>query len=184
MRVVVYGGSFNPPHVAHAMVASWLIWTKKADKVLLVPVYRHPFEGIHSKTLASYERRLNWCRLMANELNLPIDVSDIEKSLPSPSFTIDTLKELSLQNPHHAYRLVIGADVLPELPKWKDWHLIEEQFSPILVGRNGFPCPVGAVSFPEVSSSAIREGLGENKEMGHFLTNAVYRDISNDNPWV
>ena len=49
MRVAVYGGSFNPPHVAHAMVASWLLWTRLVDEVWLVPVFRHAFEGIQEK---------------------------------------------------------------------------------------------------------------------------------------
>ena len=53
MRIAVYGGSFNPPHIAHTMVASWLLWTEMVDEVWLVPVYRHAFEQSHGKKLRS-----------------------------------------------------------------------------------------------------------------------------------
>ena len=42
----MYGGSFNPPHIAHAMVASWLVWSGEVDQVWIVPVYQHAFEKI------------------------------------------------------------------------------------------------------------------------------------------
>ena len=58
-RVVAgYGGSFNPPHVGHAMVAQWVVWTGRADAVWFVPVYQHAFEGRHDKTLASFDQRV------------------------------------------------------------------------------------------------------------------------------
>ena len=57
MRVAVYGGSFNPPHVVHLMVASWLRWTDRCDELWCVPVCAHPFD----KDLAPYDERLAWC---------------------------------------------------------------------------------------------------------------------------
>ena len=113
----------------------------------MTPVYQHPFEGIHAKTLAPFDRRFKWCQLLADDLQLPIYVSDIEKSLPKPSYTIDTLTELARRHPENEYRLVIGSDVLPDLDKWKDWERITSHFSPIVVGRLGYPCPPGVVTF-------------------------------------
>ena len=64
MRVAVYGGSFNPPHIVHGWVASWLLWTGRVDAVWLVPVYRHAFEDRHDKRLAPYADRMAWCQAM------------------------------------------------------------------------------------------------------------------------
>ena len=99
MRVAIYGGSFNPPHVAHAMVASWLLWTDQVDEVWMVPVFRHAFEGIHGKKLAPYEQRVAWCQLVRQDVDQRIQVSTIESELPIPSYSIDTLTELQAQYP-------------------------------------------------------------------------------------
>lgn len=175
MRVAVYGGSFNPPHVAHAMVAAYLLWTDQCDEVWLVPVFRHAFEPWHNKSLAPYEERLRWCQAMAADVDARIRVSDIERHLPTPSFTIETLRALRERHPQHAFRLVVGADVLPTLPKWRDWAGIEAEFSPILVGREGYPSPPGTVDFPDVSSTTIRERLARGEGVEGLVTRGVAR---------
>ena len=119
MKIAVYGGSFNPPHVVHAMVASWLLWTDLVDEVWMVPVYRHAFEGIHDKKLASYSDRVQWCEAMETDVDSRIKVSTIESQLPTPSYSIDTLQALAKQFPEHEFRLCVGSDVIPDLPNWK-----------------------------------------------------------------
>ena len=184
MRVAVYGGSFNPPHIAHAMVASWLLWTDQVDEVWMVPVYRHAFEGMHGKKLIEYNLRVTWCRLLQQDVDARIRVSTIESELPTPSYSIDTLRALSKRHPSNHFRLVIGADVIPDLPKWKDWTSIEEEFSPIIVGRGGYPCPEGAVSFPEVSSSDIRASLQNEEIPTHFLFASLAKSLERSNPYA
>lgn len=182
MRIAVYGGSFNPPHVAHAMVAAYLLWTDQADEVWLVPVYRHAFEPWHNKALAPYDERLRWCQAMAADVDDRIRVCDVERDLPTPSFTIETLRALRERHPDHAFRLVVGADVLPTLPKWRDWASIEAEFSPILVGREGYPSPPGTVDFPDVSSTAIREYLARGEAVGGLVTRGVARLLRGEGP--
>jgi len=177
IQIAIYGGSFNPPHVAHAMVSAWLLWTRQVDAVWLVPVYRHAFEGRQDKTLAPYARRLAWCRQMAADLRVPVEVSDIESRLPVPSYTIDTLRHLAAEHPEHQFRLVIGADVIPQLPAWRDWDSIDRDFSPIVVGRVGYDGPDGAVSFPGVSSTAIRQRVASGAPFDHLVTAGVSADI-------
>ena len=184
MRIAVYGGSFNPPHVAHAMVASWLLWTDQVDEVWMVPVYRHAFEGIHGKRLVPYEQRVQWCRSLQNDVDRRIQVSTIESELPVPSYSIDTLTELQRRHPENSFRLVIGADVIPDLPKWKDWERLSSDFSPIIVGRGGYPCPEGAVEFPSVSSSQIRAALRNENFPAHYLTASLVKELKRSNPYV
>lgn len=174
MQIAIYGGSFNPPHVAHAMVVSWLKWTGQVDEVWLVPVYRHAFEGIHNKKLATYAERLQWCALMCQDLGPGVArVSDVESRLPTPSYTVDTLRYLDGTHTQHAFRLVIGADVLPQLDDWKDWQSIERDFSPIVVGRDGYENPPDTVVFPGISSTDIRNRLREGLSVDHLVTTSV-----------
>lgn len=184
MRVAVYGGSFNPPHVAHAMVASWLLWTDKVDEVWMVPVFQHAFEGLHGKKLAPYTARVQWCRLLRLDVDERISVSEIESELSTPSYSIDTLSALQERFPEHQFRLVIGADVLPDLPKWKDWSRIEKEFSPIVVGRGGYPRPTGSIVFPEVSSSQIRSELKQGSVPSHLLFHSLVCELKRSNPYA
>jgi nicotinate-nucleotide adenylyltransferase len=183
MDIAIYGGSFNPPHVAHAMVASWLLWTEQVQEVWLVPVFRHAFEGIQEKTLARYEVRLQWCRELSADVHGRIRVSDIESKLPPPSYTIDTLKALDSLHVSSRFRLVIGADVLAQLHLWKDWKGIEKSYAPIIVGRGGYDLP-GALPFPTVSSSGIRESLGRGEVPSHLLTSSVTKCLEAENPYL
>ena len=180
MRIAVYGGSFSPPHVGHAMVASWVRWTGQADQVWLLPVFRHAFEGIHSKTLAPFDERLRWCEALATDLGDGVAVCDVERDLPSPSFTITTLLHLRAAYPHHDFRLLVGADVLPQVPQWRDWSRIEAEFSPIVVGRQGHAVPEhpGLVQFPNVSSSEVRERVANGEPVSHLLTQRVAEAVS------
>ena len=181
MRIAVYGGSFNPPHVAHGMVASWLLWTGLADEVWLVPVYKHAFEGWHNKALAPFDRRISWCKALAADVDPRVRVCEIERHLDTPSYTIETLRALAAQHPDHRFRLVVGADALPTLPKWRAWPEIEEEFAPIVVGRAGYPDVPDAISFPALSSTEIRERLESGRPVNHLVTAGVARLLAQEN---
>ena len=183
MRVAIYGGSFNPPHVAHAMVASWVRWTGAADAVWLVPVFRHAFEDRHGKVLAPFAMRSAWCRAMCAEIGGAVEVCEIEAELPVPSYTLDTLQEHARRHPEHRFRLVVGADVLPQVHAWKGWDQICAGYDPIVVGRVGSPAPGGdVVSFPNISSTEIRARLAAGQEVGHLVPASVRRQLLVDAP--
>lgn len=175
--IAIYGGSFNPPHVGHAMVASWLVWTGMVDKVWLLPVYHHAFEGIQDKRLASFEDRCSWCEALAQSLSSSVEVCRAEADLPIPSYTIDTLRYLRQQHPQHQFRLVVGSDVLPQLPLWRDWASIEAEFEPLIVARAGYPMSSAPESpvFPAVSSSEIRHRLAQGQSVKGWVPQAVLK---------
>lgn len=181
MRVAIYGGSFNPPHVAHAMVAAWLRWTDQADAVWLVPVFRHAFEGSHDKVLAPFDRRCAWCEALCAELGAGFEVCRVEAELPVPSYSVDTLTALAARHPGHRFRLVVGADVLPQTDQWKEWGRIERDFSPIVVGRAGYPAAgLDTVSFPAVSSTDIRARLAQGRSVRDWVPAGVARLLEGD----
>ncbi|MBN2798016.1 MAG: nicotinate-nicotinamide nucleotide adenylyltransferase [Deltaproteobacteria bacterium] len=171
MRVAVYGGSFNPPHVGHAMVAAWLSWADQVDEVWLTPTFSHAF----GKELAPFADRVAMCEALAAAVGPWVRVCPIEAALPSPSYTIDTLEALSLRHPEHLFRLVVGADVLPQTAKWRAWARIEAGYRPIAVGRVGYPEVPDAPSFPGVSSTEARDRMRAGLPVGHLLPAGVAR---------
>lgn len=171
MRVAVYGGSFNPPHVGHAMVAAWLRWTDQVDAVWLVPVVGHPF----AKDLPPHAERVRWCEALAGVVGPWVDVCGIEADLPTPSYTVNTLEALAVRHPEHTFRLVLGADAFAQRAGWHRWSDIERSFAPIVVGRDGYPAGPDAVSFPNISSTEVRARLAEGRPVDHLMPAAVLR---------
>ncbi len=183
MTTAVFGGSFNPPHVGHVLAVSYVLSVHPVDAVLVVPVYRHVF----GKALASFEDRLAMCRL-AMEWIPGVTVSDIERELGGESRTLHTLEALSRADPRRDLRLIIGADVLDDLPKWYRWDRVAELAPPIILGRAGFSHPDAPFAvLPEVSSTRIRElvaagaidrtaALLPTRVRDHIVAGGLYRD--------
>ena len=173
MKVAVYGGSFNPPHVGHAMVASWLLWTERVDAVWLVPTYVHAF----SKALLPWEERLELCEALAELLGPRVSVCTKERDLAPPSYTLNLLAELERQHPEHEFRLVLGTDCLEDLPKWHRWEEIERRFEPLWVARQGYPGPAESPPFPGVSSTEVRRRLEAGEPVDHLVPERVLERI-------
>jgi nicotinate-nucleotide adenylyltransferase len=146
--LAVFGGSFNPPHVAHQMACLWVLETQPIDGLLIVPTFRHPFD----KPLAPFADRVEMCRRMAAAL-ARVEVSTIEEDLGGEGFTLHMLQALAARRREAQLRLVVGADILRETPKWYRWAEIEALAPPIVVGRSGFG---GGIELPDVSSTEIR----------------------------
>jgi nicotinate-nucleotide adenylyltransferase len=158
-RVAVFGGSFNPPHVGHVLAAVYALSTAPIDEVLVVPVYRHPF----AKELTSFEDRLAMCRLAMGWIP-HVTVSTVEEELGGESLTLRTVEHLEATHPEWTLRLLVGADVLADLPKWHRWDRIAEIAPPVVLGRSGVdrtdaPTPV----LPRVSSTEMRTALGRGE---------------------
>lgn len=172
--IALFGGSFNPPHVAHQMVCLLVLETAGVDAVWMVPTYHHAF----AKELVDFEHRYRMCELAARVFGQAVAVSRIEAELARPvSRTLDTLEALQTRHPDALFRLVIGADILVETAKWYRWDQVVAMAPPIVVGRAGYtsahelfagdplaPDKTAAWSFldvelPRVSSTEIRERL-------------------------
>lgn len=174
-RVAVFGGSFNPPHVGHVMAATYVLSVCEVDAMMVVPVYRHVF----GKELASFEDRLAMCR-MAMAWIPGVEISDVEERLGGDSRTLNTIEALLAERPDRALRLVIGADVLPDLPKWHRFDRIAELAPPIVLGRAGYDhveAPVAVL--PRVSSTELRDlaRAGRLDEARALVPTAVRRYI-------
>ncbi len=114
--VAVYGGSFDPPHVAHVLSAAYALSVGGFDKVLVVPVFEHPF----GKVLAPFSDRLALCHT-AFEGQGRVEVSGIEAELERPSYTERTLERLSHDHPDWRLRVLVGSDVLADTSAWHEF---------------------------------------------------------------
>ena len=116
-RIALFGGSFNPPHIAHELAALYVLETQPVDELWFVPVYAHPF----GKELATYAHRVAMCELVAHALGPRAKVSRAEEELAlRPGFAVSRTLDLvgHLAQPGIELRLVIGADILGETAKW------------------------------------------------------------------
>jgi nicotinate-nucleotide adenylyltransferase len=169
MRTAVFGGSFNPPHVAHQMACLHVLETAGVDRVLWVPVGQHPF----AKDVAPFEHRFEMCRLAAARFGAAAVVSRVESELPTPSRTLVTLRHLAAGSPGERFALVIGTDILPERDKWFGWAEIERLCEVVVVGRAGYPAPGVQVALPAVSSTEIRARLARREDVSGMVPASV-----------
>lgn len=173
----VFGGSFDPPHVGHVLAVTYVLSALGVDGVIVIPVYRHAF----GKDLASFEDRFAMCEAAMGWIPR-VSISDVEQRLGGESRTLHTLEALLADEPERDLRLVIGSDVLPDLPKWYRFERIRELASPIILGRAGHPHPDAPLAvLPEVSSTAIREafrrGPAPSDRLDAMVPTAVRRHI-------
>lgn len=179
MTVALFGGSFNPVHAAHQLVALYVLETVEVDELWFVPTYAHPF----GKPLAAFEHRIAMCELAAAPLGPRVKVSRAEEVLAlRPDFvasrTIDLIELLAGQHPGETFRLVIGSDILRETDKWHRWDAVAAAAPPIIVARPGYPGGHG-VEMPDISATHIRELLARGDEAASALVpRAVLRYIA------
>ncbi len=149
--VAFFGGSFDPPHVAHVLLVTYARLTLPIDEVLVVPVFEHVF----GKRLAPYQDRVQLCERAFDGIS-KVRVSRIEAELPRPNRTLDTLQRLQALEPETQLRLLVGSDVLQEAHRWHAFEDVAKLAPPLVVARSGFP-HAGTAVLPDISSSHVRE---------------------------
>lgn len=179
----LFFGSFNPVHHGHMMIASFMAGYTDLDEVWFVVSPHNPLK--EKTTLLPDHHRLAMVNL-AIEDDPALKSSNIEFKMPKPSYTIDTLTYLTEKYPEKEFILIAGTDILPTFHKWKNHEELLKQYRFYL-----YPRPATAAgpfdnhpSFTFVdaplitlSSSFIRAGIGEGKNMQHFLPERVWKFI-------
>ncbi len=173
-RVALFGGSFNPPHLAHELVSLLVLETCDVDALWWVPTYRHAF----GKDLAPWTDRLAMCHLAVERLGPAVAIEAIEATLPGPeSRTLHSIEALEARHPGHRFRWVIGADILAETDQWYRWDEVARRAPPIVISRSGFDsAPYEDAALPEVpriSSTEIRERVAAGQSAVPLVSRAV-----------
>jgi len=160
MRLGVYGGSFNPPHLGHLRAALFFQQSLALDQVLIVPAKEAPLKT--APAAVSGGDRLELCRR-----TFPFPVSDMELRRPGASYTVDTLRDLHAQHPGAELFLLVGEDQREKFHLWRDWEEILRLAELFVLPRAG----EGVEGFIplEISSTEIRLRLLLEEDCSAYL---------------
>ena len=182
MTVGILGGSFNPVHAGHMMLASYLAQWGYVDEVWLTLSPRNPLKD--AAGLLPDTKRLAMLTLASRNAR-GIDICDLELSMPKPSYTINTLRALRERYPDKDFRLIIGSDNWQTFTQWREWEAILNEFGVIVYPRPGYPVEkryvdgMELVEAPQVhiSSTFVRNSIARGKDMSYFLPQGVNKYI-------
>jgi nicotinate-nucleotide adenylyltransferase len=181
MKIGIFGGSFNPPHLGHQIVAEMVREQASLDQVWWMPASTPPHKQIADEVSAVH--RLGMVQA-AIEGNAAFVASDFEFSREGKSYTVETLRQLQSQFPEHQFSLIIGGDSLRDFHKW---HLPDEivERVPLLVYRRPdadlsqvearFLSRSTFIQAPliDISSTQLRQRMHEGKSVRYFLSDSV-----------
>lgn len=182
-KVGLFFGSFNPIHNGHLMLANYLAEYGGLDEIWFVVSPQNPFKD--KKSLLADRHRLYMVE-MAIKGDERFQVCDIEFYMPQPSYTIDTLTRLQERHPNTDFYLICGMDNIESFKKWKNYEAILQYHHLMVYPRKGYSSnelvehpSVTVVEAPEieVSSTFIRNAIGEGKDVRYFVPKEVYKYI-------
>tara|TARA_X000001036_G_scaffold283524_1_gene263336 strand:+ start:55 stop:633 length:579 start_codon:yes stop_codon:yes gene_type:complete len=189
LKICLFGGTFDPPHIGHLLIAQTVCEAEGFDKVVFIPANRSP-----NKKVATLQKdRVDMLEL-AVEGNPNFEISDLEIRRGGVSYTIDTLRafkdELVDENDEISY--LIGSDSLLDFKNWKEPKEIIERSNVIVAIRPGFrPSDIPSwllhgvhfANIPrfEISSSNIRKRWAEDKTIRYMVTLPVWEYINKHN---
>ncbi len=188
MKIGLFFGSFNPIHIGHLALANYFVEFTDLQKLWFVVSPQNPLKK--RSTLLEDYHRLNLVRLAIENYESRFFASNIEFDMPKPSFTIDTLTYLSEKYPENEFVLIMGADNLVSLHKWKNYDQIIKKYKIFVYPRPDFDVEkvkidvnYTIVDAPliEISSSFIRKSIKEGKNIDFFLHSAVAKYVDEMN---
>ena len=191
-KIGLFFGSFNPIHIGHLILANYILEKSDMEQLWFVVSPQNPFK--EKKSLLKDYHRLDMVNLALK--NYPkMRASNIEFSLPKPSYTTDTLAYLKEKYPENSFALIMGEDNLKSLHKWKNSeHLIEnnqiivyprkvenelaEENNPYLNHKN-----IHLIDAPilELSATQIREMIKQNQNVRPMLPPEVFEYLDGSN---
>lgn len=128
MKVGIFGGSFDPPHIGHESMVNEIEKSGGLDEIWLMPCFIHPF----GKKISSPKLRIAMAKFLAKGNVL---VSDFEVNRKGVSYSIETLKALSREFPNDNFYWIISFSELKDFHKWKDWEIIVKKYGLIIYSR-------------------------------------------------
>ncbi|MBI5417770.1 nicotinate-nucleotide adenylyltransferase [Candidatus Poribacteria bacterium] len=190
-KLGIFGGTFNPIHFGHLIVAQETLEIMKLDEIIFVPSAIPPHKEL--KNVACAKERLAMIKL-ALKSNPNFTFSDIELTRSGKSYTVDTLKKFRELHPKSELFFMVGADNLKEIMYWKDPEGILKQANLIvmtrpgylklcdnpkkhfpLLSKNEFKNKINMVKVPEIgiSGTLIRNNLKNNKSIDYLMPVSV-----------
>ncbi|WP_156473335.1 nicotinate-nucleotide adenylyltransferase [Thermoactinomyces sp. AS95] len=186
MKVGIFGGTFDPIHFGHLLLAEQAREAASLHEIWFIPAGEPPHKQGKPVTPAMERKKMVE---LAIEGHPQFKVNPIELMRSGPSYTVDTIMELKKQNPHVEFFLLVGADMVKNLPKWYKIKEIIQNVQVIGLGRPGFDHDALPEYIEErlmwipdavetnISSSIIRERLMLNRSVRYLVPDSVYKYI-------
>ncbi len=185
-RVGVFGGTFDPPHVGHIVVAREVVEAVQLDRLLWVPAAVPPHKAGRSITRGRVRRRLV---AAAIEDDPRFGLCDLELKRGGTSYTVDTLRDIRARHPGWSLSLIMGSDLFAGFRRWKEPEVIMELAELVVICRPGTDVPGDAermgvrtvrVTPVDVSSSLVRDRVGRNLAVIDMVAPAVLAIIEEE----
>ncbi|MCB2292728.1 nicotinate (nicotinamide) nucleotide adenylyltransferase [Clostridium algoriphilum] len=191
--IIIYGGSFNPPSLAHITLANQLLISTGAKKLLFVPVGDH----YNKKGLIPAYHRVNMLKLACNK-NRRLLVDTMEIDTERKLYTIETLDKLKEKYPGDDLCFVMGSDNLRDVLNWKDWKRLLTNYkiiaidrgedrlwkvlddNPIMKSYKENIIQVAGLIQSNISSTIIRENIKNKRNIGHLTTIEIIKYIKKE----
>lgn len=182
MKIGILGGTFNPIHIGHLILAEEAREKLGLDKIIFVPAYLPPHKDNSDIAPAKYRYRMIELVIKKNRY---FSLSDMEIKRNGRSYTIDTLKEFKKLYPEDELHFIIGSDLLRYLEEWKDLDELIKMVRFIVATRPGYPLekipshistlPIRAV---DISGFEIRSAIRQDKSFRYLVPEAVFKYIT------
>jgi nicotinate-nucleotide adenylyltransferase len=169
MKIGLYFGSFNPPHLGHVVVAQYALELLSLDEVWFVVSPNNPHKD--PAVLMDVVHRVNMTALALHDYaHFKVDTTELE--LPVPSYTFQTLMKLQVDHPKNDWYLIIGEDNLPRFHEWREVEYLKRNLTICVYPRLGVDLTLVDPTIPyqmfnaprvEISSTEVRKRLSEGK---------------------
>ena len=184
MNIAVYSGSFNPLHIGHLAIIRYLIDEGGFDCVYLIVSPKNPLKDTLTADsgLARYRAALS---AVERHFTSGVLVDDIELNMPAPHYTIKTLDALRVREPENDFTLVMGADNLSDIRRWRDYTRILKEYGTAVYPRTGFDLEeikhelekedpsyritLMNAEMVDISSTTIRNAITEGQDVSQWL---------------
>jgi len=181
MKIGILGGTFNPVHIGHLILAEEAREKLRLDKIIFVAANLPPHK--ESRDIAPACSRIKMLRL-ASKGNKYFGVSDAEIKRQGRSYTIDTIREFKRTYPRDELYFIIGSDLLKYLEEWKDLTEINKMVKFIAATRPGYPLEkipsyiqTLGIRAVDISGFEVRRCIKENKSFRYLVPEAVFNYI-------
>lgn len=182
MKIGLYFGSFNPIHIGHLIIANHILNESELHKIWFVVSPHNPFK--QADNLANEYDRFHLVQ-KAIEDDPRLKATDIEFSLPRPSYTIHTLAYLEEKYPGHRFYIIMGSDGFQNLGKWKNAEQIISNYPILIYKRPGFEinndlgATIQVMEAPllDISATHIRELIASGKSIKYLVPPKVEEEI-------
>jgi len=181
VKVGVFGGAFDPPHVGHLIISEGVRTALDLDQVLFIPYKIGPHRPGGPAVEASHRLRMLELSTIGNEC---FEIDDLELRRGGVSYTIDTLRSLADTHPGDEIVLIVGSDQLPVFSDWKEWNAILDMAQVAVIERPDFSLENGPDELMDrmipvplplllISSTMIREKVAAGLSIQYLVLPAV-----------